>query len=63
MITRFSHLLMEPQDKYPGLESEQVGHPAVGTPLTTILEQLECFGTEVMPPFTSRVGGPAVVDS
>ncbi|HIM36468.1 MAG TPA: LLM class flavin-dependent oxidoreductase [Dehalococcoidia bacterium] len=43
--------LMELQDKYPGLERVHVGCTRMGTPLEVILEQLERFGTEVMPKF------------
>jgi alkanesulfonate monooxygenase SsuD/methylene tetrahydromethanopterin reductase-like flavin-dependent oxidoreductase (luciferase family) len=40
--------LLALQEKYPGLEEVMVGQP-VGTPRAVILEQLERFGTEVMP--------------
>ena len=40
--------LLALQEKYPGLEEVMVGQP-VGTPRGVILEQLERFGTEVMP--------------
>ena len=46
--------LMELQDKYPGLERVHVGCTRMGTPLEVMLEQLERFGTEVMPKFKSQ---------
>ena len=39
---------MEIQDRYPALKSINVGQ-VIGTPENVILEQLERFGTEVMP--------------
>ena len=45
--------LMEIQERYPGLESMNVGH-AIGTPESVILEQLDWFAKEVMPAFTSQ---------
>ncbi len=44
------------QEKYPGLETINVGHP-VGTPQRVILEQLEWFARDVMPAFKAT---PAV---
>ncbi|HAI09503.1 MAG TPA: hypothetical protein DCM17_09265, partial [Dehalococcoidia bacterium] len=41
------------QDRYPGLQSINVGS-VIGTPQKVILEQLERFGTEVMPKFTGK---------
>ena len=41
------------QDRYPGLQSINVGS-VIGTPQNVILEQLERFGTEVMPKFTGK---------
>ena len=46
--------LMELQDKYPGLERVHVGCTRMGTPLEVMLEQLERFGTEVMPAFKNQ---------
>ena len=46
--------LEELQDKYPGLEHVHVGCTRMGTSLDVILEQLERFGTEVMPKFKAR---------
>ncbi len=46
--------LEELQDKYPGLEYIHVGCTRMGTPLNVILEQLERFGTEVMPKFKAQ---------
>jgi len=48
--------LMELQDKYPGLERMHVGCTRMGTSLDVILEQLERFGTEVMPTFKDQKG-------
>ena len=52
--------LMEVQDRYPGLQQVNVGCTTMGTPLEVTLEQLERFGTEVMPAFKSQVKAPAV---
>ena len=41
------------QERYPGLEAINVGS-VVGTPQNVILEQLEWFGTEVMPVFKNQ---------
>ena len=46
--------LMEVQERYPGLEQVNVGHP-VGTPQSVVVEQLERFGEEVMPAFKSAI--------
>jgi alkanesulfonate monooxygenase SsuD/methylene tetrahydromethanopterin reductase-like flavin-dependent oxidoreductase (luciferase family) len=46
--------LEELQDKYPGLEYIHVGCARMGTSLDVILEQLERFGTEVMPKFKAQ---------
>ena len=51
--------LMELQDKYPGLEGVHVGCTRMGTPLEVILEQLELFGTEVMPTFKDQLPSPS----
>ncbi len=51
--------LMELQDKYPGLEGVHVGCTRMGTPIDVILEQLELFGTEVMPTFKNQVPSPS----
>ena len=51
--------LQELQDRLPGLEHVNVGL-AIGTPQKVLLEQLEWFGKEVMPAFTSQaVAQPA----
>ena len=53
--------LMEVQEQYPGLEEVNVGS-VIGTPESVILDQLERFGTEVMPAFKGKVGAPAIAD-
>ena len=53
--------LMAIQEKYPGLESVNVGH-AVGTPESVILEQLDMFAKDVMPAFTNQAKTPAPAD-
>ncbi len=45
--------LMAIQDRYPGLESVNVGS-TVGTPQNVLVEQLEVFGKEVMPKFKQQ---------
>ncbi len=45
--------LMNVQDRYPGLESVNVGQ-VIGTPQSVILEQLQRFSEEVMPAFKSQ---------
>ena len=45
--------LLAVQDRYPGLESVNVGS-TVGTPQNVILEQLEAFGRDVMPKFKQQ---------
>ena len=45
--------LLAVQDRYPGLESVNVG-ATVGTPQNVILEQLEAFGRDVMPKFKQQ---------
>src|SRR5712691_1490665 len=54
--------LMAIQEKYPGLEQINVGCTTMGTPLQETLEQLEWFGTEVMPVFKAQAKAPAVAD-
>ena len=54
--------LMAIQEKYPGLEQINVGCTTMGTPLQETLEQLEWFGTEVMPVFKAQANVPAGVD-
>ena len=46
-------VLLDMQDRWPGLTEVNVGHP-VGTPKKVILEQLDRFATEVMPAFTRQ---------
>ncbi len=46
------------QDRYPGLEAVNVGS-VIGTPQSVILEQLEWFGTEVMPVFKDQAKAAA----
>jgi alkanesulfonate monooxygenase SsuD/methylene tetrahydromethanopterin reductase-like flavin-dependent oxidoreductase (luciferase family) len=55
---RVKERLMEVQDRFPGLESVNVGLP-VGTPQRFILEQLERFSREVMPAFKAQAKVPA----
>ena len=54
--------LLELEELYPGLEEVNIGQP-VGTPRRVMLEQLERFGTEVLPAFrarqAARVSAPA----
>jgi alkanesulfonate monooxygenase SsuD/methylene tetrahydromethanopterin reductase-like flavin-dependent oxidoreductase (luciferase family) len=45
---RIAEKLLELQETYPGLEEVMVGQP-IGTPSPVILEQLDRFGSEVMP--------------
>jgi alkanesulfonate monooxygenase SsuD/methylene tetrahydromethanopterin reductase-like flavin-dependent oxidoreductase (luciferase family) len=45
--------LMAIQDRYPGLESVNVGS-TVGTPQNVMLEQLEAFGRDVVPKFKQQ---------
>ena len=45
--------IQDVQDRYPGLQSINVGS-VIGTPQNVILEQLERFGTEVMPKFIGK---------
>ena len=52
---------MEIQENLPGLDTVNMGN-VVGTPQNVILEQLEWFGKEVMPAFTSQAAEPAVAD-
>jgi alkanesulfonate monooxygenase SsuD/methylene tetrahydromethanopterin reductase-like flavin-dependent oxidoreductase (luciferase family) len=54
--------LMAIQEKYPGLEQINVGCTTMGTPLQETLEQLEWFGTEVMPVFKAQAKASAVAD-
>ncbi|MFQ6026612.1 MAG: LLM class flavin-dependent oxidoreductase [Dehalococcoidia bacterium] len=53
--------LLEIQDHYPGLEEVNIGVTHMGMPLTATLEQLEWFGSEVLPKFKAqaRVSAPA----
>ena len=46
--------LMAIQGMYPGLEEVNIGPPNSGMPEQLYLEQLEWFGTEVMPAFKSQ---------
>ena len=50
-------ILMELEDKYPGMERVNVGHP-VGVPQQIILENLERFAKEVIPAFKNRQDVP-----
>ena len=45
--------LKKVQEMYPGLERVNVGS-AIGTPHAVVMEQLERFGKEVMPAFTTQ---------
>ena len=54
--------LMAIQETYPGLEQINVGCTTMGTPLQETLEQLEWFGTEVMPVFKAQAQVPGVAD-
>jgi alkanesulfonate monooxygenase SsuD/methylene tetrahydromethanopterin reductase-like flavin-dependent oxidoreductase (luciferase family) len=49
------------EERYPGLERVSVSL-SVGVPQAVALEQLERFGTEVMPAFTKAVQEPALTD-
>ena len=53
--------LMAIQERYPGLNTINVGHP-IGTPQSVILEQLEAFAEEVMPAFKSQTEAPVSAD-
>jgi len=46
--------LMAVQERLPGLEEINVACTSMGTPEKETLEQLEWFGTEVMPTFTRQ---------
>lgn len=48
-------------ERLPGLVEVNMGNP-VGTPQSVLLEQLEAFGTEVMPHFKGRVPAEAPAD-
>ena len=50
---RMVERLLELEALYPGLEEVMVGQP-VGAPREVLLEQLELFGTEVLPAFRER---------
>ncbi len=50
---RMVERLLELEAQYPGLEEVMVGQP-VGAPSHVLLEQLELFGTEVIPAFRER---------
>jgi alkanesulfonate monooxygenase SsuD/methylene tetrahydromethanopterin reductase-like flavin-dependent oxidoreductase (luciferase family) len=50
---RMVERLLELEEQYPGLEEVMVGQP-VGTPRHILLEQLELFGTEVIPAFREQ---------
>ena len=54
--------LMAVQEKCPGLEEVNVACTSMGTPEKVTLEQLEWFGTEVMPAFTSQAKTPTPAD-
>ena len=58
---RITEKLMAIQERYPGLDSINVGYP-IGTPSSVILEQLEAFAEGVMPAFKSQVKAPASAD-
>jgi alkanesulfonate monooxygenase SsuD/methylene tetrahydromethanopterin reductase-like flavin-dependent oxidoreductase (luciferase family) len=45
--------LLEMEERFPGLEEVMVGQP-VGTPSHILLEQMEVFGTEVLPRFREK---------
>ena len=53
--------LLAVQAKYPGLEQVNVGS-VIGSSQRIILEQLEWFGSEVMPHFKAQVREPALAD-
>ena len=53
--------LLAVQAKYPGLEQVNVGS-VIGSSQRIILEQLEWFGSEVMPHFKAQVQEPALAD-
>ena len=53
--------LLAVQAKYPGLEQVNVGS-VIGSSQRIILEQLEWFGSEVMPHFKAQVKEPALAD-
>jgi alkanesulfonate monooxygenase SsuD/methylene tetrahydromethanopterin reductase-like flavin-dependent oxidoreductase (luciferase family) len=49
--------LLEVQERWPGLEEVNVGHP-VGTPEKHVLNQLDLFAKHVMPTFTAGARVP-----
>jgi hypothetical protein len=49
------------EERYPGLERVSVSL-SVGVPQAVALEQLERFGTEVIPAFQGAVHAPALAD-
>ena len=49
--------LLELQDRWPGLERIHVNVTPMGAPLSMTLEQLELFGTEIMPTFKEQETG------
>jgi alkanesulfonate monooxygenase SsuD/methylene tetrahydromethanopterin reductase-like flavin-dependent oxidoreductase (luciferase family) len=49
--------LLETQERWPGLEEVNVGHP-VGTPERYVLEQLDLFSKQVMPTFKAQARVP-----
>jgi alkanesulfonate monooxygenase SsuD/methylene tetrahydromethanopterin reductase-like flavin-dependent oxidoreductase (luciferase family) len=53
---RMVERLLELEEQYPGLEEVMVGQP-VATPRRILLEQLELFGTEVIPAFRKQQAG------
>ena len=58
---RVTEKLMEIQDRYPGLDTINVGHP-IGTPQSVLLEQLEAFAEGVMPAFKAQAKAPTSAD-
>ena len=55
---RIVERLLETQERWPGLEEVNVGHP-VGTPEKYVLEQLDLFAKHVMPTFKAQARVPA----
>ena len=60
-VEQVTEKLMEIQERYPGLDTVNVGHP-IGTPQAVILEQLEAFAEGVMPAFKAQAKAPASAD-
>ena len=58
---RIIEQIQEVQDRYPGLEEINIGVTNMGMPTQATLDQLEWFGTDVLPKFANqaRVATPA----